>query len=429
MNNNNRKPSKFWHPFANMALVERQEVVLSRGEGVWLWDEHGQRYLDATAGLWYCFLGHGRAELADAAARQMKKLAAYSTFGDLANEPALELAERVAEISPIEDSVVFFTSGGSESIDTAAKMVRRYWTATGQPQRQLLITRRGSYHGVAGYGTSLAGIEANAAGYGELIPGIVCIPPDSPEALAKAIEEHPGQVAAFFGEPVRGAGGVYPPVPGYWTEIERICRKNDVLLVVDEVITGFGRLGTWFGSSRFEMIPDIITGAKGITSGYSPLGVVICGPRVQEPFWKGTGEMFRHGYTYSGHATACAVGIANLKLMEEEKILDHVAGVASVLQSGMQGLLSHPLVREIRCAGLLAAFELSAEARAVNPKVADIVVAEARRNGVISRALVGHSVQISPPLVITAEEVRFMTDAFLTTLSSVEKELFRRVGA
>jgi putrescine---pyruvate transaminase len=426
---NDKIPSRFWHPFANMALVGRQELVLSRGDGVWVRDVDGRRYLDATAGLWYCFLGHGRAELADAASQQMRKLAAYSTFGDLANEPALELAGRVAAISPIDDAVVFFTSGGSESIDTAAKMVRRYWIAKGKPERRLLVTRQGSYHGVAGYGTSLAGIEANAAGYGELIPGIICIPPDSPEALIRVIDEHPGQVAAFFGEPVRGAGGVYPPVPNYWTEIEGICRRDGVLLVADEVITGFGRLGAWFGSSRFGIVPDIITGAKGITSGYLPLGVVICGPRVQEPFWKGAGEMFRHGYTYSGHAAACAVGVANLKLIEQEKVLDHVSAVETVLQSEMQLLRSHPLIQEVRCSGLLAAFELSSEARSANPKLADVVVAEARRNGVISRVLMGHSVQISPPLVVTPAEIQFMTSAFMASLNSVEKDLFKGVGA
>jgi len=406
-----------------MADISKKETIIDRGEGVWVWDTSGNRYLDATASLWYTLVGHGRAELAEAAARQMKKLAAYSTFGDFANDPALRLAERVAALSPIANAAVFFTSGGSESIETAAKLVRRYWGAVGKPERHLLITRGGSYHGVAGYGTSLAGIEPNAAGYGELIPGVICVAPDDPRAVEDVIEQHSGEVAGFFGEPVRGAGGVYPPVAGYWEQIQRICRKNDVLLVADEVITGFGRLGTWFGSSRFNIVPDIITGAKGVTSGYLPLGVVICGERVQEPFWRGAGTMFRHGYTYSGHAAACAVGIRNLEIIEKENLLGRASDLEPVLASEMQRLLQHPLIKEVRCIGLTAACEFSAEARQNNPRVADDVLAEARRNGVITRSLLGHSLQVSPPLIITREELKFMVDGFLAALNHVETEM------
>jgi adenosylmethionine-8-amino-7-oxononanoate aminotransferase len=415
--------TKLWHPFANMAVVSQRETVIERGDGVWVWDTNGTRYLDATAGLWYCFVGHGRKELAEVAARQMKRLAAYSMFGDFANDPALTLAELISSICPIPDAVVFFTSGGSESIETAAKMVRRYWTAVGNPERRLLVTRGGAYHGVAGYGTSLAGIPANASGYGDLLPGVVCIPPDDPQALQKVIDQYPGQVAGFFGEPVRGAGGVYPPVADYWEQIQKICRKNDVLLVADEVITGFGRMGAWFATSRFGIVPDIITGAKGVTSGYLPLGVVICGPRVQEPFWLGKGNMFRHGYTYSGHATACAVAVANLEIIEKEKLVAQALNLEPVLASEMNRLLKHPLVKEVRSIGLTAAFELSAEALANNPNAADDVLAEARRNGVITRVLMGHSLQISPPLVITKAELQFMVDVFLAALSHTESEM------
>lgn len=415
--------TRLWHPFANMADVYKQETVIDRGEGVWVWDTNGKRYLDATAGLWYCLVGHGRAELAEAAARQMKRLAAYSTFGDFANDPALQLASRVSSLSPMENAAVFFTSGGSESIETAAKLVRRYWGLVGKPERQILVTRSGSYHGVAGYGTSLAGIETNASGYGQLIPGVVCIEPNDPAALEYIIEQHPGQVAAFFGEPVRGAGGVYPPVDGYWKEIQRVCRKHQVLLIADEVITGFGRLGTWFGSSRFNLVPDIITGAKGITSGYLPLGVVICGERIQQPFWSGKGAMFRHGYTYSGHAAACAVGIENLEIIEKEDLLSRVLEIEPFFVAEVQRMQQHPLIKEVRCVGLTAAFELTEEARHSNPRLADEVLAEARRAGVITRSLLGRSLQISPPLVITRDEITFMVDGFLNALSQVEVEM------
>jgi putrescine---pyruvate transaminase len=414
------RATKLWHPFSDMSKVSRSETIIDRGEGVWVWDTKGNRYLDATASLWYCFIGHGRAELAEVSAQQMKRLAAYSTFGDFANDPARTLAEMISGISPMQDAVVFFTSGGSESIETAAKLVRRYWTAVGNSERRILVTRGGAYHGMAGYGTSLAGISPNAAGYGELLPGVVCIAPDDPRELEKVLDDYPGQVAGFFGEPVRGAGGVYPPVEGYWKAIEKICRQNDVLLVADEVVTGFGRLGSWFGSARFDFVPDIITGAKGVTSGYLPLGVVICGPRVAEPFWRGKAGMFRHGYTYSGHATACAVGVKNLEIIEKEKLLQHVTELEQTLADEMKRVEKHPLVRQVRTVGLTAAFELSPDALAENPAVADDVLAEARRNGVITRSLVGHSLQISPPLVITKEELRFMADGFLAALSHVE---------
>jgi adenosylmethionine-8-amino-7-oxononanoate aminotransferase len=406
-----------------MAEVSRKETIIDRGDGVWVWDTHGKRYLDATAGLWYCFVGHGRAELAEAAARQMKRLAAYSTFGDFANDPALTLAELISSMSPMKDAVVFLTSGGSESIETAAKLVRRYWTAVGKPERRLLVTRGGSYHGMAGYGTSLAGIPANTSGYGELVPGVVCIPPDDPQALQLVLDQYAGQVAGFFGEPVRGAGGVHPPIADYWEQVQSICRKNDVLLVADEVITGFGRLGMWFGSSRFGVVPDIIVGAKGVTSGYLPLGVVICGPRVQEPFWRGKAGMFRHGYTYSGHAAACAVGVANLEIIQNEKLLGGVCDLEPVLASEMNRLSQHPLVREVRSVGLIAALEFSAEALANNPNLADELLKEARRNGIITRSLLGHSLQISPPLIITKAALRSMVDAFLAALNHLENEM------
>jgi len=415
--------TKFWHPFANMADVSQKETIIERGDGVWVWDTKGNRYLDATAGLWYCFVGHGRTELAEVAAQQMRRIASYSSFGDFANDPALTLADLICSLCPMQDAVVFFTSGGSESVETAAKLARRYWTVIGKPERQLLVTRGGSYHGMAGYGTSLAGISANASGYGELVPGIICIPPDDPKALQGVIDQYPDQVAAFFGEPVRGAGGVYPPLDDYWEKIQQICRKHDVLLVADEVVTGFGRLGHWFASSRFGIVPDIITGAKGVTSGYLPLGVVICGPRVQEPFWRGKAGMFRHGYTYSGHATACAVGVANLEIIDKEKLVHRALELEPVLASEMKRLLQHPLVKEVRSVGLLAAFQLTPEAIASNPRVADDVLLEARRNGVITRNLLGHSLQISPPLVITKQELQFMVDGFLAALSHVENEM------
>jgi adenosylmethionine-8-amino-7-oxononanoate aminotransferase len=391
--------TRFWHPVSDMAQVDGHEVVFARGEGVWLYDEAGRRYLDACAGLWYCNVGYGRSELADAAAKQIKTLSACSNFGPLATRPALDLADRIAAIAPIKDAVSFFTSGGSESVDTAAKLVRRYWAVTGKPERQLFIVRGNAYHGMAGFSTTLSGIEANYSGYGELMPGIIRVDADDPAAIERAIEEHKGKVAAVFGEPVIGAGGVRAPQPGYWPAVQAICRKHDVLFVADEVITGFGRLGEWFGSKRYGIEPDLVTGAKGITSGYVPLGVVIVGTRVQEPFWRGKAGMFRHGYSYSGHATACAVALANLDVIEREGLVQRVAKLEPVLQREAAKLAALPQVAEVRSAGLLAAVELKPAG------LADLAVAELRRQGTISRALVGKSIQISPAFVITEQEI------------------------
>ena len=410
--------TRLWHPFANMAEVATAEVVFDRGEGVWLFDEAGTGYLDGTAALWYCNVGHGRESLADAASAQMRRLAACSNFGQLANRPALELAERISELAPIDDGAVFFTSGGSESIDTAVKLIRHYWTLVGRPARQLIVVREQAYHGMAGYGTSLAGIKGNYAGFGELLPGVIRIPAQDVGALERVFTEHEGQVAAFFGEPVMGAGGVRPPEGGYWSGVSALCKKHDVLLAVDEVITGFGRLGRWFGSERFDIRPDVLIGAKGVTSGYAPLGLVVVGPRVQEPFWRAPGALFRHGYTYSAHPTACAVGLANLEILASERLVERVAGLEPVLAGVMGELKDHALVADVRTCGLLSGIEINAEALQRAPNLATTLVDDARERGLLTRMLLGNTLQVSPPFVITESEVRTVAETVRATLDA-----------
>ena len=410
--------TRFWHPFANMADVAGSETVIDRGDGVWLFDEAGTRYLDATAALWYCNVGHGRHALADAANVQMRRLAASSNFGRLANRPALELAERISSLAPVDDGVVFFTSGGSESIDTAVKLIRHYWTLVGQPERQVIVVREQAYHGMAGYGTSLAGIKGNYAGFGELLPGVIRVPGDDVDALERVFTEHAGRVAAFFGEPVMGAGGIRPPAETYWSSVQAVCRKHDVLLAIDEVITGFGRLGRWFGCDRFGIRPDVLIGAKGVTSGYAPLGLVVVGPRVQEPFWAGRGAFFRHGYTYSAHPTACAVGLANLDMLSSEQLVDRVAALEPVLADVMRPLADHTLVSEVRTCGLLAGIEIDGEALGRAPDLADALVNDARERGVLTRMLVGNTIQVSPPFVISEAELRGLADTVRATLDA-----------
>jgi putrescine---pyruvate transaminase len=412
--------SRVWHPFADMAVVKDDELVLVRGRGARVWDDTGKEYIDARAGLWYSAVGHGRSEIADAAAAQMRELAAFDMFGSTANRPAIELADRVAAIAPIPDAAVFFTTGGSDAVDTAGKLALRYWNAVGRPEKRVIVHRERSYHGMNAYGTSLAGIPSNREGIGELIHDVASVGSDDVDALEVLFAERGDTIAAFIGEPVIGAGGIFHPAPGYWDRVQELCRAHDVLLIADEVICGFGRLGTWFGCHRYGITPDLVTCAKGITSGYLPLGAVLASPRVQEPFYSAPGTMFRHGYTYSGHPSACAAGLANLDIIEREGLIDRVLRLEPVLAGAMGRLEGLPLVHSVRSGvGLLAAVEVSPEARAADPKLLDRLVAECRDRGVLTRALAGHSLQVSPPFVITEDEIGQVAETFAAALSGV----------
>ena len=399
---------RFWHAFADMSVLESAgEFVVDRAEGVHVWDEAGKRYLDAAGSLWYCNVGWGRTEIADAVAAQMRRLPTYSTFGDYSNRPAIDLAERVADIAPIPGSKVFLTSGGSDSIDTATKMARRYWQLVGEPDRQVLITRERAYHGMHVAGTSLAGIEANATGFGPLVGDVRKVAWDSPGALRDAIvAEGAGRVAAFFCEPVIGAGGVYPPPPGYLDEVRAICRETGVLFVADEVVTGFARAGAWFASTRWSLEPDLIVCAKGITSGYLPMGAVVVAPRVAEPFWKPGAGLFRHGYTYSGHATVAAAALANLAIIEREDLAGRALDLEKRLADALAPFESHPLVSEVRRGtAVLAAVQIDPAAIAEDATLPARTAAACRKHGVLTRALASGGLQISPPLVLDDEGI------------------------
>lgn len=406
-----------WHPFSDMGAVERDgEFVIARGQGVHVFDAAGRRYLDATAGLWFTNVGHGRAELAEAAARQMRTLAAYSTFGDYVTQPTVELAERLAGIAPVPGSKVFFTSGGSDSVETAAKLARRYWVEAGQPEKTVVIGRQKAYHGMHYAGTALSGIPGNSEGYGVLVPDTATVVWDDVEDLRSTIERiGPGHVAAFFCEPVIGAGGVYPPPEDYLAGVRKLCTELDVLFVADEVVTGFGRIGgSWFASTRFGLEPDLVTTAKGLTSGYLPMGAVLVAPRVAQPFFRPDGGVWlRHGYTYSGHATAAAVALANLAIIEREGLLDEAARLETTLARHLGPLADHERVAEVRCGtGALVAVQLA------DPTAAAGLARRLRDFGVATRAVGTGAIQVSPAFVMTDGEVAEVADSMARALDA-----------
>jgi putrescine aminotransferase len=414
--------TRFWHGFADMHLVKDAELVFRSGEGVWLESVDGRRFLDATAALWYCAVGYGRQEIADAVAEQLARLPAYSSFGAYTTEPTLTLADRLAALAPIDDAVIFLGSGGSDGIDTAAKLARRYWDVEGRPEKRVIVSREHGYHGMHAWGTALAGIPGNKAGYGgEIIEEVVNVGAADTETLGALFESRDREIAAFIGEPVIGAGGVYPPEPSYWAEVQRLCREHDVLLIADEVITGFGRTGAMWGSERYGIEPDMIVFAKAVTSGYQPLGGVIVGPRVSQPFWEGSapGPMFVHGYTYSGHATACAAAMANLDIIEREGLVARVASLEPVLDKAVRRLAALPLVGEIRTVGLTAAVAMKPDRLAADPGIPARVVAAALRHGIATRVLRGHALHISPAFVITEGEIDTLVDGLGAALEDV----------
>jgi adenosylmethionine-8-amino-7-oxononanoate aminotransferase len=419
------KTTHLWHPFSDMATVRDAEVVIARGEGIWLWDEDGRRYLDGTASLWYANIGHGRPEIGEAVAAQMAQLETYSIFGDTANRPALDLAERLSAVAPMDDARVFFTSGGGEAIETATKLARLYWEANGQPERVHIVSRTNGYHGAMGFGTSIGGIEPNRAGFGPLVPDTTRVPHDSVDALERTIAELGAHnVAAFVFEPVIGAGGVIPPAPDYIESVTELCQSLGVLVVCDSVICGFGRLGTWYGCERFGIEPDLITFAKGVTSGYLPLGGLLVSSRVAEPFWTTPGRQpFRHGPTYAGHAACCAAGLANLDIMEREGLLTKGQELEADLYEALVPLADHRVVSEVRGGlGLLAAVELAPDVVASTPGAAWKAYVAVREAGVLVRPLLS-GFAISPPLTITREEIGILADGVHSGLDSLAETL------
>ena len=371
-------------------------------------------------------MGHGRRGIAEVVKQQMMRIAAYSNLGDIATRPTLDLAQRLSALAPMADAKVFFTSGGSDAVDTAVKLVRRYWASVGQPKRTTIMTRTRSYHGMHLAGTSLAGIPANQADHGPLDPNVVNVDWDDADALAMANDElGSDRVAAFFCEPVIGAGGVYPAPRGYLEAVRRICRERGVLFVADEVISGYGRTGAMFASHALE--PDLVLTAKGLTSGYLPMGAVLVAGSVAEPFWTTPGLMWRHGYTYSGHASAAAAAMANLDIIEGEGLVARVADSQVTLGAALAPLRDHEWVVDVRSGmGLLGAVQISADVLASDATVMPRLIGSLRDRGILTRGLADGSVQVSPPFVVTRDELRRIAAALDESLRGLGSSVRRR---
>ncbi len=436
----------YLHPFTDHKdLHKRRSQIITRADGVYIYDADDKKILDGMSGLWCVNAGYGRQEIIAAAAEQMQELPYYNSFFQCSNPPAIELSAMLQEISQPQFKRIFFAGSGSESNDTIVRMVRTYWDLMGQPGRHTIISRNNAYHGSTVAAASLSGMKAMHKQSGLPIPGIVHV--DQPYwfgsdrsmsadefglAAARSIEDKikevgPDKVAAFIGEPIQGAGGVIVPPDSYWPEVQRICDEYEILLISDEVITGFGRLGEWFGADYFKIRPDFMPFAKGVTSGYLPLGGVFVSDRVADVLIDKGGEFF-HGYTYSGHPVACAVAIANLKLIQSENLVARIRDdIGPYLQQKWRALGDHPLVGDTRMVGLMGALEIVEnkdtlqrfdEKRGIGTICREKLLA----NGVCMRA-VGDTVICAPPFVLSYAEADEMIEATWKALDLTQQAL------
>ena len=440
------------HPYTNLkAHQTKGPLIVSRGRGVNVYDDQGKEYIEGLAGLWCVSLGFNEPRLVDAARRQLEMLPYYHSFGSKSHGPAIELAERILDLLPESMSKVLFNNSGSEANDTAIKLVWYYNNALGRSQKKKIVSRIKAYHGVTIASASLTGLPNNHRDFDLPIAGIVhtgcphhyrfAQAEESEEAFASRLaaeldalieQEGPDTVAAFIAEPVMGAGGVLVPPPSYFDKIQPVLKKHDVLLIVDEVICGFGRLGTMFGLERFDIKPDMVVMAKQLTSGYQPMSATVISGAIYDALVQQSEKIgvFAHGFTYSGHPVAAAVGVETLKIYEERRILDHVRSVMPHFQERLRQLGNHPLVGEARGMGLIGAVELvndKQSKKSFNPAVgAGPLAADlALENGLVVRAM-GDAVAICPPLIINDGEIDQLFDRLSLTLDHTQEELRRR---
>ncbi|OES45140.1 aspartate aminotransferase family protein [Domibacillus iocasae] len=419
----------FFHPTS--AIKQQREsgpaFIFTEGKGIYLYDENGTKVIDGMSSLWNVNVGHGRKELGEVAMEQMSKLAFSSSFTSFSNEPAIRLAAKIAEIAPGDLNAVFFTSGGSESNDTAYKLARHYWVLKGQPQRRKIISRTRSYHGVNVGATSATGLKPFRDFTSSLAPDFYYVDHMSPDALRELIkQEGPDTIAAFISEPVQGAGGLHIAPETYFQEIRSICDEYGILFITDEVITGFGRTGTLFGIEHYGVVPDMMCFAKGVSSGYAPLGGVVFSQALYDELGELSTGTLLHGYTYSGHPMACAVALKNIEIIEREQLVENSKVRGAEMLSGFEQIkAAHSIVSEARGLGLMGGLEFHPQPGAEGP-LAPLVLAEAAKRGLICRAVVleGQDILVfSPPLIITKEELQELLSILNAAVNEVEQSL------
>ena len=395
--------SALLHPFSKPSSDNFRTLV--RSEGVRVWDDEGNEYIDGLGSLWYCQVGHNRAELVQAITNQLQTLSSYHTFAPMGSQISDQAAERIRSVSPFPDGRVFLCSSGSESVDSAIKIMRKVAILRGEPQRQIILRRGRGYHGVNVGGTTLQGIPANREGWGDLLPKVLEIDPTNIESAASIFKEHGQSIAGVVTEAVQGAGGVFPPPDGFLEGLRRLCDDNGSLLVFDEVITGFGRTGNWFASDTYNVKPDLITFAKGVTSGYQPMGGVLVNRAVCDLFEEDPDFVFMHGYTYSGHPAACAAAIANIDLIEKEGLVERAKHIGKRISQGLEALKSDGLLSEVRGVGAIWAGQIEGATTEQGLAVRDKMT----EKGVICRAING-ALAFCPPLIIEDKDIDHMID-------------------
>lgn len=414
----------FIHPTSNMKQLQETgpAFIFTEGDGIYLKDVEGRKLMDSLSSLWNVNIGHGREELGEVAKEQMGKLAFTSAFSNWSHEPVIRLAAEIAKWTPGDLNVTFFTSGGSEANDTAFKTVRHYWQVNGKPGKKKIISRKNSYHGVAMGATSATGIPEFHTFTTSIAPDFHYVGTSIEELKAKISEEGADTIAAFISEPVQGSGGVNIPPEGYFKEVKKICEENDILFISDEVICGFGRTGTNFGMENFGIVPDIITMAKGVTSGYAPLGGMVISEKMHQELYEKTEGNFWHGYTYSGHPTAAAVALKNLDIIRDEHLIENVRQRGTQMLKGFEWIKSqHDNINDVRGIGLLGAISIeraSEDADPVGPKI----VAEALERGLICRSVVyggQDTLAFAPPFTINEEQMDDMIQIMNDSIQAV----------
>ena len=386
-------PSAFLHPFARPASDDFVTIV--RGEGAVVWDDAGNRYVDALGSLWYCTVGHGRTEIVEAVARQLGTLDSFHTFDRFTNPAVEEAAATIAALAPIEQARVFFTNSGSEAVDSAMKLARIVHHLSGRPERRLVVSRTLAYHGVTYGGMTAQGLPLNKEGFGPGVEGVVQVAHDDLGDAERLFAERGDEIALVIAEPVIGAGGVHPPTAGYLEGLRRLCDEHGAFLCLDEVICGFGRLGAWWGADRFGIRPDLVTFAKGVTSGYQPLGGVALGRSLLDALESDPAFLLRHGHTYSGVPAPSAAAVANIGIIRDEGLLERAGPIGERLSSGLRTLD----VPEVRGDGAIWAVRLPDGIAALDVRESMM------RDGVIARPLGGDTIAFCPPLVISDDDV------------------------